>query len=900
MNDTKLSEALERFADLLFRPLLSSKMLEKEIHAVDSEFQIGKQNDGHRITEIQRFTSRPDHPFSKFCWGNLQSLSSAGEEKLSLLVRKFHNQYYRKNNVRLVVYIPGTDEWNIERLQQVVLEKFAAETSKGKKEAYEVKYGNGYHEEKVDYLMPQMLNLPFHKDLSNNFFHIVPVTECYSMQITFQFPSLDRQFASMPMELIGELIGHEGEGSLFSLLKREGLAHSILAGAGREESNRNPVFWLFHITLDLSIRGMKFLSRVFELIFQYIRLIRETDQSHHYRVFQELKTISEYDFRFQEEHDPLDLVEEFALKMLNPHISSASLLTAMELFFDFDWNIVSGILDQMVPENCRVDILCPTNTEIHGLISEAQESPWLKDPWFGIKFRQLSIPQSWIECANFTPIHSKLMFLQPNNLLPQCLNLKKLDKPSPSIQLWYRNDDDSLRFWLKHDTKLSLPRANVFVRLSNPDISSSEIKASLSMMMFVQLASDYLNELCYTAHASGMYFEMSLLQYPVGLFFHFGGFSDRIFEFLKLIFEKMFLIFNDYRDLQRSFLNTKESMEIELRTREYKLSEYSDFLLRLSLVSQAHDIPSVLQQLEQLTMEDVFVCAQLFFERISLESFIHGNVNQEESELAVSSLKLLFRKLDAQGFSKSVPQSRLIELIPGKSIRLQVKGSNEKNNNSSITNHYQFFSDSIEARAKLKLLESLLAESFFDELRTEQQVGYVVSCARISMEFVVGLEFHIVSSKYDPIELDDRIEAFIQDYLGELEDMDADEFKEVVDGLISDIQSEDFSISDVGKRLWHEIIDRTFIFDRLEQEVEVLQKVTKQDMIQLYKSYVWDIEKRKKISVQVCSSDRFEDFMEKSLKSEADPLITLRSVTDAVEFRNGRSLYPVQLFTSNT
>ena len=51
----------------------------------------------------------------------------------------------------------------------------------------------------------------------------------------------------------------------------------------------------------------------------------------------------------------------------------------------------------------------------------------------------------------------------------------------------------------------------------------------------------------------------------------------------------------------------------------------------------------------------------------------------------------------------------------------------------------------------LKLLEQVLSEPLFDELRTKQQLGYSVSCSRRCTDNVLGFSFEIVSPRAHPI-----------------------------------------------------------------------------------------------------------------------------------------------------
>ena len=61
---------------------------------------------------------------------------------------------------------------------------------------------------------------------------VEPVKDQRSLVIEFPLPPTRLYYRSRPLHLIGAVLGHEGEGSLLSLLKAENLASGLSAGHG--------------------------------------------------------------------------------------------------------------------------------------------------------------------------------------------------------------------------------------------------------------------------------------------------------------------------------------------------------------------------------------------------------------------------------------------------------------------------------------------------------------------------------------------------------------------------------------------------------------------------------------------------------------------------------------------
>ncbi|XP_017159928.1 nardilysin-like [Poecilia reticulata] len=65
-------EALDRWAQFFICPLMVQDALDREVEAVDSEYQLARPSDSHRKEMLFGSLARPGHPMTKFCWGELR------------------------------------------------------------------------------------------------------------------------------------------------------------------------------------------------------------------------------------------------------------------------------------------------------------------------------------------------------------------------------------------------------------------------------------------------------------------------------------------------------------------------------------------------------------------------------------------------------------------------------------------------------------------------------------------------------------------------------------------------------------------------------------------------------------------------------------------------------------
>ena len=80
------------------------------------------------------------------------------------------------------------------------------------------------------------------------------------------------------------------------------------------------------------------------------------------------------------------------------------------------------------------------------------------------------------------------------------------------------------------------------------------------------------------------------------------------------------------------------------------------------------------------------------------------------------------------------------------------------------------------------VLEALMEEKMYDELRNKEQLGYYVDCAMKRTAGVNGFCFIIQSAEYSPVQLEERISKFVKEFFEKgLTEAVFDEFKK---GLI--------------------------------------------------------------------------------------------------------------------
>jgi nardilysin len=85
-------------------------------------------------------------------------------------------------------------------------------------------------------------------------------------------------------------------------------------------------------------------------------------------------------------------------------------------------------------------------------------------------------------------------------------------------------------------------------------------------------------------------------------------------------------------------------------------------------------------------------------------------------------------------------------------------------NNSCVVVYCQTRDHSFETYCQLQLVEQILCEKMFDQLRNKEQYGYSVSCQQRDTRGVLGMTFTIQSAEHSPRKCEQRIYQFIRDF----------------------------------------------------------------------------------------------------------------------------------------
>lgn len=120
-------------------------------------------------------------------------------------------------------------------------------------------------------------------------------------------------------------------------------ALAINTGNGETGIEHNSIYALFMITLVLTKEGLTHIYEVIEAVYSYLHLLQKVGPQK--RIYEEIKTVEDTSFRFQDEEDAVDFVENLSESM--QFYPPEDYLTGDDLYFEYnpDVCIYKTILD---------------------------------------------------------------------------------------------------------------------------------------------------------------------------------------------------------------------------------------------------------------------------------------------------------------------------------------------------------------------------------------------------------------------------------------------------------------------------------------------------------------------------------------------------------------------------
>jgi secreted Zn-dependent insulinase-like peptidase len=552
-------------------------------------------------------------------------------------------------------------------------------------------------------------------------------------------------------------------------------------------------------------------------LFQFIELTRQ--RGLHEWMFDELRVMSDLAFRFQEPGQPLSYVSSMTRRM--QEYPPEELITAAFVYEDFDAALLQRILDRLRPHNA---LLTFTSRTVSGD---------RVDPWYGTRYSVTPLTPERIARWEQYPREAALALAEPNPFLPENLTLKPYEGTAPAAVLpavaakpQLLIDRNGVRLWFKQDNEFKTPRANFYVYAMTP-LFGDDLRNSLLSNFVVSLVNDQLNEYSYPANLAGAYF--GLAHRTRGFTLSVGGYNDKQDQLLQTLLQT--LVAADFRQERFDIIKTEmvRSWEnADLQTPYVRLFQEAQALLVNPYWPEAERIAAV----QSITLDDVKAFVPRMLEQLRIDALYHGNVVPADAQ---KMLDIVSAWLQPDAAAPVAPFGTIVKLPQATRIVQEMEIAHD---DSAIVIYIQGEDDSLKTRATISLLGNILRTPFYDTLRTEQQLGYIVNAGALPILKTNGLVMYIESPVADPLRLESSIDAFLADYAAELAAMDPVLFEDIKSALVTDMRQAPERLNELSGRYWSDILIEEYANDSTLMMADAIAALSHADIVAWYNARV--------------------------------------------------------------
>jgi insulysin len=823
VNNNAFSPALDRFSQFFITPLFNPSGVDREKNAVDQEFSKNVQNDFWRQLFVEKIVANSEHPNAAFNIGNLQTLKGVTQTQLF----DWYLTHYSSDRMVLVLYSNSS----IEEMEQLAEDYFTTiPLRKWEKLEFSTPYLSKKMEEKIVF--------------------IEPVNVIRRITLEWELPET---FAKMnkekPGDLIAFVLGHEGEGSLLHLLKKEGLATGLFAGGG----DLNKENYIFSISVDLTKKGVIEFHSVVEHCFQAIHYLQKEGIPKY--IFEEVKQSKTLNYQYQDQKEAFDLVTDHAQGLLDEPIETYPMASIMPQLFSSTKN--HEFLEELQVRN------------VHLYMQASQELTKVeynqKEPWFNVPYTVLPISKLVLKQWETASLNPKISMPQQNPFIPSEVVIKNAINKEEKEQLPEKIVDSSkLKLFWKADKLYGTPKIAWFFKFYTPSTLERDPKKEVLLDLFLYALNDQLTSLTYPASLTGMNALFSKDKHSIKL--NLLGYDDKsqllLNEMLKKLYnfqvgEEKYKIY--INKLTQSYQNRLNGQPVEL-----------GFLLLEEVFNKEFISPKkLLHTLQTLNLDEFNKYAEHFFNSIYTESLLYGNLDQKNVSKVVNLLNTFFDStpsLSKESYSLNQTYSLIDEGAP---FVYEVESEREGNACLLIVEEGDF---SFKERAAQEVLASILNPLFYETLRTKQQTGYIVWSWAREKHLKLTQGFAVQSSRYSPNSLLERFDLFLEEFLIDFSTYVTKEmFESVKDSVLEKLVTPPRNYIEMGQLLNLLAFEYDAHFDWMEERVKGCQILD----FNYFKEFVFRVlsqENRQRIAILILGNSPKDTFWNYTKTSTIDNL----------------------------
>ena len=375
-------------------------------------------------------------------------------------------------------------------------------------------------------------------------------------------------------------------------------------------------------------------------------------------------------------------------------------------------------------------------------------------------------------------------------------------------------DKPRFKLWFKNDNEFNVPKGFLSVSIRSADSKKTLQKTAL-LRIYEAMLNEQLSELSYPAALAGLHY--SLRSHMRGLTLKVSGFNEKqagLFDALLAALKQPEFPAQRFERIKKDLLSQLANAK---KQQPYRLlmADLSKLLYKPLWSEQ-----KMAMAIEAINIEMLQEYAASFLIDVDLEALIYGNYSQSTAELFAERMA---QTLLADGDSEVDLLIPTIDVAQLGDSSLAYKVQSEYQD-AALLYYLQAADNDKQTRAAFGIAAQLFKPDFYTQLRTEKQLGYIVSSGAYPVYDVPGLFFVVQSPVAGAVSLQQEIMAFIDHKFQAIADLPEAEFIKAQQVLVKRLTEKPTNMAEAAGRYWQDISYGYRGFDSRAQLVKALQR----------------------------------------------------------------------------
>ncbi|MEP1593118.1 MAG: insulinase family protein, partial [Halieaceae bacterium] len=472
---------------------------------------------------------------------------------------------------------------------------------------------------------------------------------------------------------------------------------------------------------------------------------------------------------------------------------------------EYDAETLVSLLDELRPQNAQV------------IFNDKSVVTDELSPYYAVPYAQERVSAQRVNQWQSAGDVPSLALPAANAFIAEDVALIKPDKDTAGAPSVVRQGGRQT-MWFGQDDEFNVPRGATYINFRSPLVGVDAAQTATAVI-YTSLINDRVNEFSYPASLAGLNFR--IYKHAQGISLRVAGYNDKQQVLLQRLVDTIKQPDFDptrFNNIRKDMIRALEN-SVAQRPSSQVVADLREALLYGEWGEQP-----LIDALKDLTLDDVESYATKLWASATAEVMLYGNYPPE----AVEQVTDIVSPLLGDGPAPALPPLKVLKLQAGEQAQYAVDIAHD---DSVVAWYLQAEGDDWSDRAAGGLTAQIMKSGFFQQLRTEQQLGYVVSAVPFSQLDVPGIVMLVQSPSHDA----PHVVGAMQDFMESVEaDLSEDQFERHKRALISDIMRPDKNLMERAEFYWQSIARKRYDFQGKAQLADAVRAFTRESWLDYY------------------------------------------------------------------